>query len=150
MIELVINAPHLQTWKQRLSATLLNISGWLLWCYFFFPLVSLSCWFLDYDECSQWVNLSGGYLNLHEMLWLYLKTVATMIVIWLAWVAYNLAKRKRRKQASPAPVVSQDDLCQTFNVLINELNECQESRFSVVHFDKSGHIIGLEKGRLED
>ncbi len=149
MNELVINAPHLQTWGQRLAAGALNLLGWLLWCYFFFPLVSLGCWFLDYDQCSQWVNLSGGYLNLREMLLVYLETVAVMVLVWLLWVAYNLAKRRRRHPARPPQPVSRADLCRTFNVSKKELKECQESRFAVVHFDQSGHIIGLERGSAE-
>ena len=79
MIELVINAPHLQTFGQRLAAVALNGFGWLLWCYFFFPLVSLGCWFLDYAQCSQWVDLSGGYSHLRGMLLVYAETVAAMM-----------------------------------------------------------------------
>ncbi len=146
MIELVINAPHLQTWGQRMAAVVLNVSGWLLWCYFFFPLVSLGCWFLDYDQCSQWVNLSGGYLHLQEMLLIYLETVAAMALVWIAWVGYNLAKRRRRQPVPHARPVSRGDLCRTFNVSKKELKECQESRYAVIHFDENGHIIGLERG----
>ena len=146
MIELVINAPHLQTFGQRLAAVALNGFGWLLWCYFFFPLVSLGCWFLDYAQCSQWVDLSGGYSHLRGMLLVYAETVAAMILVWLAWVAYNQARRRRRPPAPPARAVSRGDLCRAFNVSKTELKECQESRFAVVHFDQHGHIIGLEKG----
>jgi len=35
------------------------------------------------------------------------------------------------------------------NVSKKELKECQESRFAVVQFDQSGHIIGLERGSAE-
>jgi poly-beta-1,6-N-acetyl-D-glucosamine biosynthesis protein PgaD len=150
VIELVINAPHLQTWKQRLSAIVLNVLGWLLWCYLFFPLLSLTCWFLDYQQCSQWVDLSGGYRSVREMLLIYLGTIAGMIWLWLAWVAYNIVKRKRRQVTAPIPTVSLEELCNTFNVLDKELRDCQESRFAVVHFDQSGHIIGLERGADKD
>lgn len=146
MTELVINAPHLQTWGQRLGASALNLFGWLLWCYFFFPLVSLACWFMDFSQCSQWVNLSGGYLNLQDMLLVYVETVAAMALVWLVWVAYNLFKRRHRRPPPPPRPVSRGELCEMFKVSKKELKECQESRFAVVHFDQSGHIIGLEKG----
>ena len=149
MIELVIDAPHLQTAGQRLAAWTLNLFGWLLWCYFFFPLVSLGCWFLDYAECSQWVNLSGGYLNLQQMLLVYVETVAAMILVWLVWVVYNRVKRRRRAPIPMPRPVSRGELCRTFQVLKKELKECQESRFAVVHFDRAGHIIGLEKGQFD-
>lgn len=143
MIELVIDAPHLQSRRQRLAAALLNLAGWLLWCYFLFPLVSLGCWFMDYGQCSQWVDLSGGYPGLREMLGIYFATLAAMVLAWLAWAAYNLAGRR---PALPAPPVNRAELCRAFNVLESELRECQDSRYVVVHFDAGGHIIGLEKG----
>ena len=146
MTELVIDAPHLQTWGQRLAAAALNVFGWLLWCYFFFPLASLACWFMDFDQCSQWVNLSGGYLNLQDMLLVYIESVAGLVVVWSAWVAYNLAKRHRRQAPPISSPVSRVELCQSFKVSRTDLQACQESRYVVVHFDQSGHIIGLEKG----
>lgn len=145
MTELIINAPHLQTWGQRLGAAALNVLGWLLWCYFLFPLVSLACWFMDYAECSQWVNLSGGYLNLQDMLLVSIETVAALTVVWVIWVVYRLARRKRRQVSVPAPV-SREELCLAFQVSAAELEQCQTSRVVVVHFDPSGHIIGLEQG----
>jgi len=149
VIELVINAPHLQTGGQRLAAVALNLFGWLLWTYFFFPLVSLGCWFLDYAQCSQWVNLSGGYLNLQGMLLVYAETVAAMSLAWLVWVVYNRVKRRRRPPMPAPQPVSRGDLCRAFHVSQKELKECQESRFAVVHFDRNGHIIGLETGRSD-
>ncbi|MDD5036461.1 MAG: poly-beta-1,6-N-acetyl-D-glucosamine biosynthesis protein PgaD, partial [Methylococcaceae bacterium] len=68
MTHLVIDAPHLQTWGQRIGAMTVTVIGWLLWCYFFFPLLALACGFLNYPECSQWVNLSGGYPKLRQMM----------------------------------------------------------------------------------
>jgi poly-beta-1,6-N-acetyl-D-glucosamine biosynthesis protein PgaD len=149
VIELIINAPHLQSFGQRFAAVVLNMFGWLLWSYFLFPLFSLGCWFLKVAECSEWVNLSGGYLNLQEMLLIYIETVATMILVWLAWVVYNRVKRRRRPAMILPPPVSRADLCRAFHVSKKELKECQESGFVVVHFDQSGHITGLEKGLSE-
>jgi len=144
--ELVINSPHLQTGSQRLGAAALNLLGWLLWCYFFFPLVSLGCWVMDFDQCSQWVNLSGGYLNLRAVLVFYMESVTVLVVVWLAWVAYNQAKRQNRKVLPAFPVVSRGELSSTFNVPQTDLEECQKSAFVVVHFDPNGQIIGLESG----
>jgi poly-beta-1,6-N-acetyl-D-glucosamine biosynthesis protein PgaD len=145
--ELIINAPHLQTARQRLAAVLINLFGWLLWSYFIFPLVSLGCWYLDFSACSQWVNLSGGYLNLRETLLVYIETVAAMILVWLVWVVYNRVKRRRRPPMLLPPPVSRAELCRMFQVSKKELKECQESAFVVVHFDQHGHIIGLKKGQ---
>ena len=101
---------------------------------------------MDYAECSQWVNLSGGYLNLQEMVVTYLETVAWMVLIWLSWVVYNRLTRRRRKMPQAYQHVSLGELSEAFNVSQQALEKCQESQFAVVHFDQSGHIIGLEKG----
>jgi poly-beta-1,6-N-acetyl-D-glucosamine biosynthesis protein PgaD len=144
--ELVINNPHLQTWGQRIGALALNIFGWLLWCYFFFPLVSLGCWFMDYNECSQWVNLSGGYLNFQDRIVIYAQSIGLLIVVWIVWVIYNLAINTRKHfEDIPSPV-SQEELCEVFNVANVALRDCQQSRIVIVHFDQAGNITSLDKG----
>lgn len=144
MTELVINAPHLQSHSQRLGAVTLSVVGWLLWCYFFFPLVTLGCWLVDDDICSQWVNMSGGYLNLLEMLALYGNIIVGMILGWSLWVLYNRFRRRRVPISSLSHPVSRVDLCRAFGVDEQELKPCQESRYAVVHFDQQACIIGLE------
>lgn len=144
MIEIVINAPHLQTRRQRLSAVLLNLSGWLLWCYFAFPLLSLGCWFLHYPQCAQWVSLSGGYRDFPAVASWYIGALATIICLWQAWVIYRRFKHQRRPAVAPPAPVSTADLCQRFNVTAAELNACVHSRVAIVHYDAHGHIISLE------
>lgn len=145
MTELVINAPHMQTGTQRLGAISVTVAGWLLWCYFFFPLVTLSGWLLDFEACSRWVNLSGGYLNLREILAVYGATVAGMAGLWGCWAFYNGLKR-RRQAISQIKVIGVPELSARFGVDAGTLKRCQQSQYSVVHFDDRGHIVGLEHG----
>jgi poly-beta-1,6-N-acetyl-D-glucosamine biosynthesis protein PgaD len=145
VIELVINTPHRQTSVQRLVAMILNSMGWLLWSYFLFPLFSSTCWLLDFNQCSQWVSLSGGYSNLQAILLNYLATVGVMGCVMIVWVGYNRVAIHSRPAPPPQRPVSRRDLCLRFNVSKKVLKECQESRFVVVHFDQQGHIIELEK-----
>lgn len=144
MTELVINAPHLQTGGQRLGAATLSWAGWLLWCYFFFPLVTLAGWALDIEACSQWVNLSGGYLNLQEMLVIYALTVMVMAGLWCGWVFYNEFMSRREHRVKPALAVSVEEVCKVFGVEAEVLVRCRQSRYAVVHFDHHGHIVELE------
>ena len=147
MIELVINAPHLQTLRQRFGALAISVAGWLLWCYFLFPLVTLGCWLLDHQQCSQWVNFAGGYLDLQHLLGIYLKAVLSLVQLWLLWVVYNLIKQRfsRRPTRGLAEPVTTEELCRTFGVDHDSLTRCQRSRYAVVHYDRQGHIIGLER-----
>ncbi|QSA98454.1 poly-beta-1,6-N-acetyl-D-glucosamine biosynthesis protein PgaD [Methylococcus sp. EFPC2] len=144
MTELVINAPHLQTGRQRLGATAVSAVGWLLWCYLLFPLAALAGWLLNVEACSQWVNLSGGYLNLQEMLAIYGLTVSVMAGIWTCWVSYNAFMSRRDSGAQQATAVSLDDVCAAFGVRADDVMRCRRNRYAVVHFDHHGQIIGLE------
>jgi poly-beta-1,6-N-acetyl-D-glucosamine biosynthesis protein PgaD len=142
--ELVINAPHLQTSGQRLGAMGLAVFGWLLWSYFFFPLVSLGCWLVDDNICSQWVNMAGGYLNLLEVLRAYTHAVLGMIAAWIAWLSYDYVCSVNRAIASAPVPVTNLELVNTFKLNAVELAACQSARFAIVHYDGAGHIIGLE------
>ncbi len=146
MTELVINAPYLQTYGQRFGAVALTVLGWLLWCYIFFPLVTLSCWLVDNEVCSQWVNLAGGYLNLQQLLSVYLQTIFGLTLLWGGWVLYNMLRQRRGRKAPLSHRVSAEDLCAQFRVEPMELALCQASRYAIVHFDEAGHIIALEPG----
>lgn len=146
MTELVINAPHLQTHGQRFGAAALALFGWLLWCYFLFPLVSLGCWLWNDELCSQWVNLAGGYLNLREMLGIYLHAVAAIAGGWCIWLAYSSLRGLLRRRPGALPPVATASLCRSFGVEVEQLHACQASRFVAVRYDSHGAIVGLDHG----
>jgi poly-beta-1,6-N-acetyl-D-glucosamine biosynthesis protein PgaD len=143
--ELVIDAPHLQTNRQRFGAATLTLFGWLLWCYFLFPLVSLGCWLWNDELCSQWVNMAGGYLNLREMLTFYLHAVAVIAGAWCLWLACSVCRGLLRRHPAPVAAVAAASPCRGFGVDPGELEACQASRFVTVHFDRHGAIVGLER-----
>lgn len=144
MTELVINAPDLQTFQQRLVATLLTVTGWLLWSYIFFPLVTLTCWLVDNDVCSQWVNFAGGYLQLQRMLDIYLQTIAGLSLLWVIWLSYNVIRRRLRTGGAAPNLLDIEDLCQEFLVPRDDLARCRESRYTTILFDGKGRILSLE------
>ena len=144
MTELVINDTHHQTWGQRILAWVLNASGWFLWGYFLLPIFALGCWFLGFKQCSQWIDMSGGYPYIKEVLVTYMEAVAGMTVLWLAWVGYNLCIDRLRPMPEPQYLVDLSDVCQTFGIPENVLQEFQEIQVVVVHFDNNGHITGLD------
>jgi poly-beta-1,6-N-acetyl-D-glucosamine biosynthesis protein PgaD len=142
--DLVINAPHLQTSGQRISAFGLAVFGWLLWCYLFFPLVTLGCWLVDDDNCSQWVNMAGGYLNLREMLEVYSHAILAIMAAWAGWLGYNCLRHISRREINAVKTITEGELIEAFGVDSSELRICQSSRIAIVHYDGDGHIVGLE------
>lgn len=141
MTELVIDAPHLQTISQRLGALVVTVVGWLLWGYFFFPLVMLAGWSLDCEACSPWVNLSGGFLNLREWLLIYACTIAAMAGLWSMWALYNAVRSRWVPRFRHKPPVDLAELSQSFGIDAVSLRQCQKSRYAVVHCDDGGRIV---------
>jgi poly-beta-1,6-N-acetyl-D-glucosamine biosynthesis protein PgaD len=145
VIELVIDSPHLQTHGQRFSALSLTLMGWMLWSYFFFPLITLSCWLVDNDICSQWVNFAGGYLSLREDLAICAQTVVGLALIWSLWMIYSLLKAQgRRPEKQPGPV-SAKTMSVAFGVETAQLRKCRAGQYTVVRFDAHGHIVDLNQ-----
>lgn len=144
MTELVINAPHLQTPGQRFSTALLSFSGWLLWGYFFLPLLFLCGWWLGVQICALWVNLCGGYLGLQKLLLLYSGTILGLSAGWAVWIAYDGYSYRSVGRMTRLPArVSTDEMSRFFALSENLLTDCRESQITTVQFDTEGHIIGL-------
>lgn len=143
-IDLVIDAPDLQSRVQRLSTAVLLATGWLLWAYFSFPFVELCGWFLDVSICSVWVNLSGGYLSLQRLLEIYTLTIIGWLAAWsFLGIGRNL-RAPRQHAATGVPHADLAALCHDFGVDQALVAECRASRVATVHFDGDGRIVGLE------
>ena len=145
-IDLVIDAPDLQSPTQRLNTAVLLGMGWLSWAYFSFPFVELCGWFLNIHICSVWVDLSGGYASLRHLLGIYALTIVGWLAVWGLWSLYRdarLARRSRETTAS-APLVDLATLCEDFGVEPERVAQCRTSHVTTVHFDGDGRIIGME------
>ena len=145
MIELIIDAPHLQTTPKRWVATILYWVGWLLWGYLLFPLFEIGCWALIVRHCSQWWVMSGGYQNLMEVLSSYLEMVAILALVWITWVGYNSLRFQSTPKIFPSPSITRAELSLMFNVSELALQAAQESCFVVVNYDHQGQIVSLIK-----
>lgn len=141
-MNLVIDNPDWQSPRQRVSSLLLLACGWTLWLYFAFPFVELCGWWLDVRVCSWWVNLSGGYLGLRILLFLYGKTLAGLLGGWCAWSLYN-TRRERQNRAPGLVPVTPGQLQRDFGLDEQQLVAGRTSRHITVHFDASGRIIDL-------
>lgn len=81
--DLIIELPHLQSLPQRLGSWLVACGCWLLWIYFFFPLVSVTGWLLGMRTFSAEVRWFGGYKSLIELLEMYGLTILAILIGWL-------------------------------------------------------------------
>jgi biofilm PGA synthesis protein PgaD len=145
--QLVIESSHLQSRGQRIAAFFLGLAGWLMWAYLLFPLLTLTCWLLKKNVCAVWVNYSGGYPGLRDMLIVYGQTVLALALIWIFWGVYNGVRRElRNRQAKPDALMPLDvkELSQFFNVDKHMLARSRHSAYTTVHFDAEGKLTALE------
>jgi len=140
--ELVIEAPDLQSSMQRMCTGVLLGLGWLLWVYFTFPFLELCGWFMDIRICSEWVNLSGGYMSLQHLLGLYALTAVGWLGLWSLWGVCR--EFVMQPQQGFFPAVALESLCHNFLVEPEHVLKCRSSRVATVYFDCEGQIVGME------
>lgn len=143
MTELVIEAPHLQSNGQRGSAIVVLMVGWCLWLYFCFPFIELFGWVIGLPICSVWVNLSGGYLSLQNLLMVYAMTITGLVGAWSLWAGYNALKQRRRRLRE-TPLIGAAALCQAYGVAEESLALCRNSQNVTVRFDAAGNIVAMQ------
>ena len=71
MKEIIINQPHLQSFRQKCGSWFLSVVSWLLWLYFLLPLFTLGGWLLGVKSLSDEIRWFGGYKTLLQLLTLY-------------------------------------------------------------------------------
>lgn len=141
MSDLIINVPHLQSFKQRSSSFLVAVTCWLLWLYFLIPIVTLSGWLMGVRKLSKEIRWFGGYKSLMDLLELYGETILVIVLLWLCWTLFTSLRRSAAVQLQRP--VTRDELCQCFAVDATELAYCQASQRITVHFDEHGHIVHM-------
>lgn len=143
MSELIINVPHLQSYKQRFGSFVVALTCWLLWLYFLIPIVTLGGWLLGLRKLSKEIRWFGGYKSLMDLMELYGETILVIVVLWLCWSLFTSFRRSAAATSYPPPV-SSAALCQHFAVDADELAHCQASQRITVNFDEHGHIVHMQ------
>jgi len=137
---LIIEAPELQSFWQRVSALFVSLCCWLLWIYFLTPLVSLSGWLLGMRSFSAEVRWFGGYKSLIELLHIYAITIFSILMAWLLWTWLSkLFKQARGFPSKNTPHV--------LTLPFTEVNISQARKWKAltVSFNSLGQIIHTEQ-----
>lgn len=142
MKDYIINAPQLQSLKKRVSALFVWAICWVMWIYLLIPLVTLSSWVLGDKKMINEMRWFGGYKSLLELMQIYCVTLLVMVALWLCWISYRYL-RSRAVPPLAGKIVTDDDLCEFYQVKTDELEQCRNAAMITVHFDEHGHIICL-------
>ncbi|MEY4717650.1 MAG: hypothetical protein RL563_268 [Pseudomonadota bacterium] len=142
MKEIIINQPHLQSLSQRLGSVFLATISWLLWLYFLLPLFTLGAWLLGLKSLSDEIRWFGGYKTLLQLLELYGEIVLIIAIAWAFWT-FCLSWIHAMRAPKNIPVVSKDQLCESFQVDMSELETSKLSQNVTVHFDEHADILHI-------
>lgn len=137
--DLIIELPHLQTFRQRVGSLFVSLACWSLWMYFLIPLVSLGGWLLGVRKLSAEVRWFGGYKSLIELLELYGYTILAILLVWTAW---TLARKFLHPEQAPKLLHQEPGEASKGLVTSREnIEHGRSTRNVTVFFDEHGVII---------
>jgi biofilm PGA synthesis protein PgaD len=139
----IINSPQLQSLHKRLSGIIVWVACWFMWIYLLLPLFTLGGWLLGDTQLVTEMRWFGGYKSLLELLQIYVITLMVIVIFWIGWVLSHTF-RPQSLLAAANNTVSDQALCQFYQVKNDELQHCRQSSLITVYFDDNGQIVHLE------
>jgi poly-beta-1,6-N-acetyl-D-glucosamine biosynthesis protein PgaD len=141
--DIIINQPHLQSFKQKCGSLFLTVISWLLWLYFLLPLFTLGGWLLGVKNLSDEIRWFGGYKTLLELLELYGEIIVLIVILWMIWSVFLhwLHAGVSIKARQP---VNDGQLCAVFKVGQIDLLNARTTRKLTVHFDDHAVITAID------
>ena len=138
----IINAPQLQSIQKRLGAFFAWLICWAMWIYLLIPLVTLTSWVMGDKKMINEMRWFGGYKSLLELLEIYFIALLIMAGLWLVWIVYRYLLTHSTKQSVNVRVTD-DDVCEFYQVKKSELENCRKSKLITVFYDEHGQIVEL-------
>lgn len=144
MKHLIINKPEWQTRRQRLLFRSLTTFFWVIWVYFWLPLLTLAGWYLGFKINYREMVVHGGYAGLAHLLKIYAAAAGGLGGALLVWAYYNYFRFRgieRRKHCRPVTVA---ELAAYYQISPEALGRWRQARRVVVHHDPQGQIVWAE------
>ncbi|MCK5718527.1 MAG: poly-beta-1,6-N-acetyl-D-glucosamine biosynthesis protein PgaD [Thiomargarita sp.] len=138
MNKFIIDVPHLQTPLQRYGFRLLAFSGWMIWFYFFIPII------YSYGQTNG-LEEAQALIGVEQKLFLigYPAIFLGIIFVVISWSRYRIflfrGKEKRRKPL----IISNEEVANYFDVPLDKLSQWQQEKRLRVHIGND------DKGRIE-
>jgi len=142
---LIIQAPKLQSLKQRYSSSLITLLFWFFWLYLWQPVISLVAWLFGVKLFERNMITLGGIQGLLNLMTSYAAVVFAIASVFFGWAYYNNRRFKEKKRRGKIWKVSVDNLGDRFALTEDQVLECKTSRRMVVHFNETGKITQINK-----
>ena len=145
MRSLIINAPGLQTMRQRFASSFVTLIFWGVWIYLWLPLVSLLAWMVGIDLFYQQMIVQSGYQSVFELVGWFALVILFMAVTLLGWARYNqflFRGKDRRKNVKAVEIV---EIADRFQVNVFQLREWRRSKRLTIHLNDHCRIDHIDK-----
>lgn len=143
MRDIIIDQPHLQSFRQRLGSIFLSTVSWLLWLYFLLPLFTLGAWLMGLKNLSDEIRWFGGYKTLLQLLQMYGEIIVMIALGWAVWT-FCLSWVHAIRPKKNVPQVSDPQLAAAFKVEQDSLKLARTSQKITVHFDSHAVITAID------
>jgi poly-beta-1,6-N-acetyl-D-glucosamine biosynthesis protein PgaD len=128
----------------RIRDIVITAAAWCIYVYFiraswpFF--IDFMTWaFSGFDELIQYAHLS-----IMPTIEDYAKVAALIVIIYLSWAFYNLARFRGRQRRKPRMDVIPQDLANMYGFSLEDINEWQKTASMIMHHDGHGHLIDVK------
>lgn len=135
----IINQPQLVPTPQKSLLAFIALIGWLVWFYFFSPLLTLLLWLFGYKRFNDYI-IYEWKITLHNLKEYEIIFIVTA-TIFIAWALYNWLRFKNKNRRNGSKKVSTADIANFFQLTEQEVKNLQQSKRIILYFDDQGKII---------
>ncbi|TDR76621.1 poly-beta-1,6-N-acetyl-D-glucosamine biosynthesis protein PgaD [Paludibacterium purpuratum] len=139
--DLIIEARHVLTLRQRALSWLLTLLGWGIWCYLWLPALALAL-VLNFDPDIQ--PGSGNLRESLDILLIYGSIAVGLGGALVLWSRINLWRFSGMDRRSPIANASLAEIADDLALSFSMLKSGQEGKIVVVHHGPEGGIIGID------
>lgn len=145
---LIIEAPSLQSLRQRYAYALITLIFWIVWFYLWIPVISLIAWLLGVEIVYQEMVLFDGLRGLLDLLGWYGLVIAVIALFYGGWALYNqLRFRGKMRRREPADVEALE-LADVFDIEPALILPLQEAKRLLIVHDEQGKVIGIKSWKM--
>ena len=142
--DLIIDAPSLQTLRQRFVFSFITFIFWAAWFYLWLPLMTLIAWAFGSHLVYEHMVVLRGWEGLAKLLGFYAISLFLMGTIFIGWALYNNIRFRNKTRRGSVKSVSDDQLMDFYKVGPKMICTSQNSKRVVFFFSPEGDIVNLQ------
>ena len=138
--KICIDAPMLQSSRERMRDTLVTGFMWILYVYLWLPLISLMAWVMGFEFAYDVMIRSGGAASMRTVLYWYAVAIVTILIVFGTWSLSNRWRYGAQNRRTALDPVSDESFMAYFGVSPEELARLRGSRSLTLELDTVGAI----------